>query len=224
MPKQKDNISLNALQKKLGYTFKNINLLKTALNPSIDPTKHQFMEHLGDNYLETILREWGFKEFYPAFQSYTDFLSKARSNIILALVAENLGIVKYISNDYAQQEETLVKEHADILEALFYAIDKDGGKAAVKKVVLHIIPLAKIKKIRTVSLNGRTVQRDATTAVKPPSYDSKRIGSGLCLCTITFNGRTIKASGKQQYEAEHMAAYWMLHISEQERLRKVLFS
>jgi dsRNA-specific ribonuclease len=233
MPKMKKRVDLKAIQKKLGYTFKNKKWLIQALEPDRNTHLHQRMENLGDAYLEVVIREWADAHFKYDDFNYYNFISRACSNVVLALVAEQLGIVNYISKTYSQEEEYLVKEHANIVEAILCAIKRDGGMTAVKKVVLHIIPLAKLQKTYIASLNGSGVKRDAKAALakwasanksrSTPKYTSQRIGSNLILCTLRFRGRVVKAPGDRQEKAEYLAAYWMLFIVEQDRLRKILF-
>lgn len=232
----KKSITLQDIEKRLGYTFKDIDLLEKAVNPQKYPIEHQFLEHLGDVYLEVVLREWGQKRLKPDKEKYFAFVAKAKSNVILALVAENIGIIEYSNRGYsvlAEVDEELVKEHANIMEAIFCAIKRDGGIRAVQKTVEQIIPLEKILSVNIAPLNGNTVKRDPPKALADwlkqhnkksitPVYNTQQMGS-MWLCTLTVGSKTLKATGDMKYTAENFAAMWMLNILEQKRLRKVLF-
>lgn len=244
MAAKKRKPSLAVLQKKLGYTFKNIKLFEKALNPKPKgpnqeqaKQEHQRMENVGDAYLSVVVREWAYNNFSPDAPDFHTFTSKACSNVILALVAENLGIVTYVKNNDVLNQYALMKEHADIMEAIFFAIILDGGDSGLKhlsKVIPKIIPLNRIREINIAPLNGRTVQRNAQAALKNwskthepdiiPQYHMGRVGTSLHSCTVVFGGWKVDSSGENQRDASHFAAHMLLHIVEQHRLRKILFS
>ena len=141
------NVKLGALEKKIGYSFQNKNLLTQALtHPSFnehDRSKpdNQRMEFLGDSILSAVLSE----ALYISFPKEDEgSLSRKRAVFIrgssLVKIAKELKVdnflfmsVAELKNRGNQRSSTL----EDATEAIIGAIFIDGGINEAKKCVLN---------------------------------------------------------------------------------------
>jgi len=150
-------------QKVIGYTFKNIELLKIALthdsfyrtydnetgkiNPSTSNTEYsdyERMEFLGDSVLGLVVAEYLYNK-YP--KKTEGFLSKIKSNVVseqyLALKAVNFKLPEYLimsemeAKNGGRERKSII---ANTVESLICAIYLDSGFAEAKRFILtHIV-------------------------------------------------------------------------------------
>ena len=137
---------LSLLQKKLGYNFKTISLLKNALTHSsyINEFKNakcnERMEFLGDSILSVVVSEY----IYTHLKNYDEGdLSKIRASVVcedgLVKIANEISLGDYL---YLSKGEDLNGGRkrksilSDATEAVFAAIFLDGGMDEAKKVIL----------------------------------------------------------------------------------------
>src|SRR5437879_2411745 len=140
--------NLDDLQQRLGYTFRDVDLLELALtHPSIahevsGPAPHnQRLEFLGDSVLSLVLTH----ELYEKFSDVSEGpLTKARAQMVnrrtLADQAQRLGLGEHLilsrgeeSSGGRQRRSAL----ADTFEALLGAIFLDGGFDAAREFILR---------------------------------------------------------------------------------------
>lgn len=141
--------NLKELQQRLGYTFRDVDLLTLALtHPSIaheisGPTPHnQRLEFLGDSVLSLVLTQ----ELYEKFPDVSEGpLTKARAQMVnrrtLGDQAQCLGLGKHLilsrgeeSSGGRQRRSAL----ADTFEALLGAVFLDGGFEAARGFILRL--------------------------------------------------------------------------------------
>ncbi len=137
------------LQKKLNYTFKNIDYLVIALthsswaNESKQADNHnERQEFLGDAVLELCV-SWALFTRFPGVREGD--LTRTRSALVsaksLAQLARELKIDQYLrlgkgeENQGGRQRDTVL---SDALEAVLGAVFEDGGYEAAYAVVTHI--------------------------------------------------------------------------------------
>ena len=141
--------SIISLQKKIGYSFRDPELLRQALThpsyqtetPEKSPPHNQRLEFLGDSVLGLILSEQLFERFPDAREGE---LSRYRSNLVRGPVvgglARQLGIGDHLYLSRGEEEsggrdrDNLLE---DALEALLGAIFLDGGLPAAKQAALR---------------------------------------------------------------------------------------
>ena len=144
------------LEKKIGYTFKNKELLKTALTHSSFANEqggnvkyNERLEFLGDSVLGIITAEY-------LFINHRDFpegeLTKVRSALVcekaLFNFATEIGLGEYLflgkgeANTGGRERPSIL---ADAFEALIAAIYLDGGMEQAKAFVLRFIKKANLK-------------------------------------------------------------------------------
>ena len=142
---------LKDFQARIGYQFKNINLLRQALtHSSYANEKHmrklsdnERLEFLGDAVLELVSSEF-------LYDNYSDVpegeLTKLRASIVceptLALCTEAMELGKYVLLGRGEERTGGRKRKSilsDALEAVIGAIYLDGGFANAKEFVLKYI-------------------------------------------------------------------------------------
>ncbi len=133
--------TLNILQKKIGYSFKNINLLESSLtHSSCGSENNERLEFLGDSILNTIITEAVYHQFQMATEGQ---LTRLRSKFVrkstLAIISETLMLPEFIrlgpsglKNGLHNHESVL----ADAVESLIAAIYLDGGSKICQSIVL----------------------------------------------------------------------------------------
>lgn len=145
------NEALEELQGKIGYCFKNTDLLKQALTHSsfaneqkINKLKdYERLEFLGDAVLELVSSEFLFKE-NP--QMPEGQLTKLRASMVcepaLAYCAKDIDLGSYLL--LGKGEEATGGRHrssitSDVMEAVIGAVFLDGGIEEAKKYIYRFI-------------------------------------------------------------------------------------
>lgn len=145
--------NLDKLEKNIGYTFKNKNLLSTALTHSsytneaksrgIINESNERLEFLGDSVLSLITTE----HIYSAFPDVTEGeLSKIRACVVdsasLMEYSKSIGVGEYLllgngelQNGGRNKKSTL----ENVFEAIVAAIYLDGGYESAKRFALPYI-------------------------------------------------------------------------------------
>lgn len=146
-----DGYTLNALEERIGYQFKNPSLLKQALTHSsftneqkINKAKnYERLEFLGDAVLELVSSEFLFKE-HPNVPEGE--LTKMRASMVcepsLAFCAKDLELGKFLRLGKGE-ESTGGRERdsitSDAMEAVIGAIFLDGGMKHAKAFIDRFI-------------------------------------------------------------------------------------
>ena len=142
-----DGYTLNALEERIGYQFKNPSLLKQALTHSsftneqkINKAKnYERLEFLGDAVLELVSSEFLFKEHPDVPEGE---LTKMRASMVcepsLAFCAKDLELGKFLRLGKGE-ESTGGRERdsitSDAMEAVIGAIYLDGGMEHAKSFI-----------------------------------------------------------------------------------------
>lgn len=139
-----------ALEKKLSYTFKNKQLLKTALTHKTyafeaeEPIEYnERLEFIGDSILGFIIAETLFHtNAYFTEGELTRRRSGIVNNKILAIKAKKLNIGEHLllgKGEKNQQGNTNPSNLANALEAIIGAIYLDSDLKTVKTFILNIL-------------------------------------------------------------------------------------
>ncbi len=216
---------LAELQIRLGYTFRNEDLLRLALtHPSVahesgEPTAHnQRLEFLGDAVLQLVLTH----ELYDKYSAFDEGpLTKARAKLVnrrtLAEHARALGVGAHLilsrgeeTNGGRERASTL----ADAFESLLGAIFLDGGLDAARGFILREFSAAfgKLSVIPTIeNPKGELQELLQARSPKAPEYhvvsatgpDHDRVFE----CIVQHDGMELaRGSGKSKKAAETDAA------------------
>jgi len=145
--------SFRTLEKKLGYTFRRPDLLRTALthssylNESPDPLEdNERLEYLGDAVLDLAIGDLLFRRFPTAREGE---LTRWRANLVstkaLADLALKLGIGDALLLGQGEKDNGGQQRPANLaaaFEALVAAVYLDSGMQAVEKFVLPLFERA----------------------------------------------------------------------------------
>ena len=151
------------LQERIGYTFRNTELLSEALthssycneNKRRKIESNERLEFLGDSILSVITAEYLFSAFPGEDEG---FLTKTRAALVcettLAVLASEIGLGDFMSFGHGEiisgggkKRKSII---ADAFEALLAAIYLDSGMEHVKSFLLPRL----IRMLETVSKNG----------------------------------------------------------------------
>jgi ribonuclease-3 len=216
---------LAELQIRLGYTFRNEDLLQLALtHPSVahesgEPTAHnQRLEFLGDAVLQLVLTH----ELYDKYSAFDEGpLTKARAKLVnrrtLAEHARALGVGAHLI--LSRGEETSggrerASTLADTFESLLGAIFLDGGFDAARGFILREFSAAfgKLSVIPTIEnpkgelqelLQARSSESPQYHVVSATGPDHDRVFE----CIVQHDGVELaRGSGKSKKAAETDAA------------------
>jgi ribonuclease-3 len=140
-PRRSDRtLSVEALERRLGYQFADKDLLLLALtHRSYGSENNERLEFLGDAALGFVVADWLYRIF-PAAQEHE--LTVMRASLVkrpsLARVAREIELGQYLQlgagelKSGGHQRESIL---ADTLEAVLGAVLRDGGVAATRSVI-----------------------------------------------------------------------------------------
>lgn len=143
--------NLDDLSQKLGYTFKDRDLLENALVHSSYAHEHglrynannERLEFLGDAFFDAVIAE---KLYFLEREQEEGTLSKLRASVVceesLIIKADEIGLAGYVLLGNGEKTSAEILGHkafeADALEAVFGAVFLDGGYEAVRLVILRL--------------------------------------------------------------------------------------
>lgn len=214
--------SLIACMGKLGYTFKNVTLLQTALTHTsavsrgrAEASSYERLEFVGDRVIGLVVAQSLFKAYAeaPAGEMNRRLSSLVRRET-LAEVAQEVGIGPHIimspgEEDAGGREKPAIL--ADVMEATLGAMYLDGGLPAVEPLVAHYW--------QHRLAQASTAQRDPKSALQEwsqshnaglPTYEViARKGSDHApefVVSCAVMGQVTKATGGSKRAAERAAA------------------
>lgn len=145
-----NTVDIITFEEKIGYSFKNKELLRTALthssysreNESGNSKNNERLEFLGDAFFDAVVGE----ELYHLLpDSPEGDLSKLRSAVVcrksLAEAGKTFDIGEYMAFGKSERRtggKDKISIQADAMEAVIGAVFLDGGYEAVKKFVLEV--------------------------------------------------------------------------------------
>ena len=222
---------LTDFQKRLGYKFRDVDLLRLALtHPSVAheqgvPVLHnQRLEFLGDAVLQLVLTHELYEKF-PAFGEGP--LTKARAKMVnrrtLAVHGRALNIGECLILSRGEEMHggrERPSAIADAFEALLGAIFLDGGYAAAREFILDqfqftfgelaVIPILENPKGELQELlqtNSSEAPRYHVVSMSGPDHDR------MFECTVHHGGAELaRGRGKSKKAAESEAALAALKI------------
>jgi ribonuclease-3 len=216
---------LVAFQDRLGYKFRDENLLRLALtHPSVAhednaPTPHnQRLEFLGDAVLQLVLTQQLYEKF-PAFDEGP--LTKARAKLVnrrtLAEHARALGLGEHLILGHGEATHggrERPSALADAFEALLGAIFLDGGFDAAREFILREFSpeFGKLNVLPTIE-NPKGELQELMQARSPEAPEYRTISATgpdhdrVFECIVQHGGVELaRGSGKSKKAAESDAA------------------
>lgn len=133
------------LEKKLGVDFKNKDLLRMALTHSSYTNEHKSVYHnerlefLGDAVLGLVIAEYCYNNFQDREGKLTKIRASVVENIMLAQIADELGLERYLLMGEGEKENKDKKARetriGNAIEALIGAIFLDKSYENAKQFV-----------------------------------------------------------------------------------------
>ncbi|WBW50619.1 ribonuclease III [Peptoniphilus equinus] len=220
---------LTRFQKILGYEFRDVLYLQTALTHSSYAHEHgvkdnERLEFLGDSVLQLIISDYFFDSL-PEDQEgkLTSYRRTVVSEEGLLYVAQDLNLGRIIRLGKGEEKHGGSRKNhilADAVEALIGAIYKDGGYTAANTFVLtQFKPYFSMEKLKAAvdaksalqELLFQTDRRPVYTCVGESGSDDHKTFT----CDVSVDGKVIaRGTGTSKKRAEKMAAQIAL-----ERLR-----
>jgi ribonuclease-3 len=221
---------MDSLEKQLGYTFKNKQLLIEALTHKSykQPYDNERLEFLGDAVLDLIVGEYLYKKFPKSDEGK---LSKIRASLVnengfnkLAQVLD-LGSHIFLSNAEENNEgRTKPSLLSNAFEALMGAIYLETGLDQVQKIVVSMLE-TNYEEISLDSLfrDYKTTLQELTQARFSVTPEYKLVGSSgpdhkkEFEVSVTIEGREYaRALGKSKKAAQQEAAFIAIEILQKE--------
>ncbi len=212
------------------YTFKNTDLLKTALSHSSYVNEHkglqcnERLEFLGDSILGFITADYLYNN-YPNLPEGN--LTKIRANVVCETMLAKKGKELKLNEDLllgkgenrtgGRQRASII---ADAMEALIGAIYLDGGIEPARKFVLGILVDEIKETVRTVKvLDSKTslqeiLQKNSTALIEYKIInESGPAHNKVFEAEVIHMGKVLgKGIGKSKKEAEQNAAMKAIEI------------
>lgn len=216
-------MDIKEFQKNLGYTFKDISLLKKALTHTSYANEHSVesyerLEFLGDAVLQMLTSKYIYKN-YPEFSEGK--MSKMRANIVcettLYHIAQKLDLGSFA---FLGKGEELTGGRnrpsilADMVEATLAAVYLDGGIEKAREVIFdaygHIIENAALGKLNSdykTALQEKLQEKGSCKIEYVLSGETGPDHDKLFTMVVESDGVVLgKGSGKTKQEAQQMAA------------------
>lgn len=207
------------IEKLIGYSFNNKELIKTAFNHVSYANEHggqsnETLEFLGDSVLNFIVADILYDKEFGDEGEMSVLRAKIVSRAPLAREVERLGLLPYLklSSGFDLEQNMSQKFISNIYEAVLAAVYKDSGlartKEFVKKTLLSHLETTPARDYKTKLQEAAQAQKlqvkyeDNQTSVNPPEFLSKVYVDGKLLGEGT--GQRKKAA--QQAAAKAAAA------------------
>ncbi len=218
------NQDLEQLQRVVGYRFRDLEYLKTALtHRSAGARNNERMEFLGDAVLGFITAEALFDDHEKAREGD---LSRLRAGLVkgdtLAAIARAISLGDYLTlgaGEVRSGGHARASILADALEAIFAAVYLDGGVDAVREVVLRLLG------DRLQNLSVADARKDPKTRLQEflqkrgfalPEYEMLKVEGEAhkqlftVVCRVEELSLSSEGSGGSRRKAEQAAAALVL--------------
>lgn len=142
---------LSNLERELGVTFRDQNLLKQACvhrsylneNPNFPLDHNERLEFLGDAVLELVVTEFLFQNYPDPEGELTNWRAALVNAKMMAIVAKNLNIEEHLFLSRGENKEANTKARqiilANAIEAVIGAIYIDQGWEACKGLISRVL-------------------------------------------------------------------------------------
>ncbi|MCD8041224.1 MAG: putative dsRNA-binding protein [Clostridia bacterium] len=200
---------LTALQQKLGYTFKDINLLKRAITHSSasHTENNEQLEFLGDSVIQLAVTYKIYLEGGTEGEM-TAKRQKLVSRAPLEQVSNSLGLPAMLSYSGSLGSKAI----SSVYEAVTGAIYCDGGYAAAEEFICRT--LLAMHASAPENYKGNLQELVQGKGEPLPVYNTKQCGGEPHLpqfcCELTVSGKTFTSVGTSKAAAEQNAAHTAL--------------
>ena len=205
------------IEEKIGYVFKNKDLLKQAFIHSsysnhYGGESNERLEYFGDAILQFIVTEWQFINDSKAAEGK---LTAKRQKLVckdaLDTAVDGLGIWKYFLS-FGSESNVNGKAKSSLFEAVVAAVYLDGGYERAKKFILehgniHFDEQVGNPKGELKEFLEKRGEENARYEVEKTGKDN----APYFYCTAYALGKSAKGNGKTKREAEATAAARLLY-------------
>ena len=207
-------MSLDDLQQKIGYKFKDINLLKLALTHKSfnNQNNNERLEFLGDSILNSCISKYLFSRFPDKSEG---LLTRMRSFIVkgetLTKKADQLNITQNIELSKGTANLSEQRKHSILegsIESIIGAVFLDSNWQQAEKFVLNLFNTELINiKVDQEFRDSKTELQELLQSkkLKPPVYETSESARGFD-CEIKLLEGTFIANGNSKRQAEIAAA------------------
>ena len=223
-----DNIE--ELEKKIGYTFKNKELIHHALSHSSYANEkkrpggsNERLEFLGDSVLSIVVSDYLYKHLTSVAEGE---LTKLRASLVceksLHIFAKQIDLGKHLllgkgeENTGGRERPSIL---ADAFEAVIAAIYLDGGMEAARKHILRFIPKDLEHGCKKAFSDFKTVLQEVVQKNPEEKVEYVLIGeegpdhNKRFVVEVMLNSQVIgKGKGRSKKEAEQLAAKEALEL------------
>ena len=203
------------IENKLGYTFKDKELLKRAfVHSSYGREKkipdNERLEYLGDAVLQLVVTEWQYARDKADEGDMTKYRQKLVCEDTLLAEVEELGLDKYLLYSGRRGVNVGEKAFSSIFETVVAAMYLDGGYEHVKAFILERMSDRDEKNYK-----GELQEFLQKRGAEVPVYELQKQGKDNAptyYATVTALARTGMGEGKNKKTAERLAAKELLDI------------
>jgi ribonuclease-3 len=234
---QRNDLKIEALEKKLNYSFKNKELLYEALShPSIkkiskNKKDYQRLEFLGNGILGAVMAKMLYDNFPKADEGKLSIIhSKMSSTDGIVNATKELEINKFMIVDIGEEKNNGRNNPRNIencVEAIIGAVFVDGGYSEAEKMIiklwhsnirkknLHIRdPKSRLQEL--CQKNSSHLPEYLVVGVDGPVHAP--VFTVKCVAKVGINEFHCEMQGKNKKEAEQFAAQYLLDIISQSNL------
>lgn len=220
---------IDVLEEKIGYKFKNKNLIEQALSHSSYANErkqpggsNERLEFLGDSVLSIVVSDFLYKNLNVAEGELTKMRASLVCEKSLHIFAKQINLGDYLHLGKGE-ENTGGRERpsilADAFEAVIAAIYLDGGMEAAAKHILHFMPEDIHHFVKPAFSDFKTVLQEIVQKNPEEKVEYVLIGeegpdhNKRFVVEVRLNSQVIgKGSGRSKKEAEQLAAKEALEL------------
>lgn len=220
---------IDALEEKIGYKFKNKNLIEQALSHSSYANErkqpggsNERLEFLGDSVLSIVVSDFLYKNLNVAEGELTKMRASLVCEKSLHIFAKQINLGDYLHLGKGE-ENTGGRERpsilADAFEAVIAAIYLDGGMEAAARHILHFMPEDIHHFVKPAFSDFKTVLQEIVQKNPEEKVEYVLIGeegpdhNKRFVVEVRLNSQVIgKGSGRSKKEAEQLAAKEALEL------------
>jgi ribonuclease-3 len=209
-------MNLERIEEKLGYVFKNKNLLLEAFTHSsyahsYGVKSNERLEYLGDAVLQLVVTEWQFRQDQTASEGK---LTAKRQKIVckdaLDSAVDGLGVWDDLLA-VGTKHNVQGKAKSSLFEAITAAIYLDGGYKAAKEFILeHGNVNFDVQEDNPIGELKEFLEKQKVAEPKEYWEKSGSDNSPVFRCELTVLGESAKGEGRTKREAKATAAARLL--------------
>lgn len=195
------------LEKRLGYEFKDKNLLKKALTHcSKSPDNYERLEFLGDSILDFLVGEYFFKKTDKPEGELTVLRSRFISESYLSGVFDKLGLEKevFVGKSYKGAISKAIK--CDVVESIIAGIYLDSGIKETKKFIYEKLDLKNYMKVKDTNYKTKLQELIQANFKCRMSYQTEKVDDKFIAKFYMDDDEIASGYGKNKAEAEQDCA------------------